>query len=105
MFLSREVPDDGFALFAATAKRFPRFLRDPFAESDVAADELGTIVPHQASAAATKASQAKRVPGGHAKTIDIFRDHGNQIVAGMPHALHVAHGREQPRPAAATAFR
>ncbi|WP_137861137.1 MULTISPECIES: 3-oxoacyl-[acyl-carrier-protein] synthase III C-terminal domain-containing protein [unclassified Sphingomonas] len=88
---------DGSALFAATAKRFPRFLRDLLAESDVAADELGTIVPHQASAAAIEHLK-RAVPGGHAKTIDIFRDHGNQIAAGMPHALHVAHGREQLAP-------
>lgn len=83
---------DGPALFAATAKRFPRFLRDLLAESGVTADALGTIVPHQASAAALEHLK-RSVPGGHARTLDIFRDHGNQIAAGMPHTLHVARAR------------
>ena len=83
---------DGPALFAATAKRFPRFLRDLLAEAEVAADALDTIVPHQASAAALEHLR-RSVPDGHAKTLDIFRDYGNQIAAGMPHALHVARQR------------
>jgi 3-oxoacyl-[acyl-carrier-protein] synthase-3 len=83
---------DGPALFAATAKRFPRFLRDLLVEADVAPGDLDTIVPHQASAAALEHLK-RAVPDGHARTIDIFRDHGNQIAAGMPHALHVARTR------------
>lgn len=88
---------DGPALFAATAKRFPRFLRDLLAEGGVAADALDTIVPHQASAAAIEHLK-RSVPDGHARTIDIFRDHGNQIAAGMPHALHVARERGRLAP-------
>jgi 3-oxoacyl-[acyl-carrier-protein] synthase-3 len=83
---------DGPALFAATARRFPRFLRDLLAESGVAPDAIDTIVPHQASAAALEHLK-RSVPDGHARTLDIFRDHGNQIAAGMPHALHVARTR------------
>lgn len=83
---------DGPGLFAATAKRFPRFLRDLLAESELEADAIETIVPHQASAAALEHLK-RSVPRGHAKTLDIFRDHGNQIAAGMPHALHVARER------------
>lgn len=88
---------DGPALFAATAKRFPRFLRDLLGEAGLAADALDTIVPHQASAAAIEHLK-RTMPDGHARTIDIFRDHGNQIAAGMPHALHAAHARGQLKP-------
>lgn len=83
---------DGPALFAATARRFPRFLRDLLAESAIAADAIDRIVPHQASAAALEHLK-RSVPDGHARTLDIFRNHGNQIAAGMPHALHVARER------------
>jgi 3-oxoacyl-[acyl-carrier-protein] synthase-3 len=80
---------DGPGLFAATAKRFPRFLRDLLAQSGLEADAIDTIIPHQASAAALEHLK-RTLPDGHAQTVDIFRDHGNQIAAGMPHALHVA---------------
>lgn len=83
---------DGPALFAATARRFPRFLRDLLAESGVAIDAIDSIVPHQASAAALEHLK-RSIPDGHARTLDIFRDHGNQIAASMPHALHVARER------------
>lgn len=83
---------DGPALFAATAKRFPRFLRDLLSDSGVPLDTIDTIIPHQASAAALEHLK-RSVLGGHAKTLDIFREHGNQIAASMPHALHVARER------------
>ncbi|WP_109808780.1 3-oxoacyl-[acyl-carrier-protein] synthase III C-terminal domain-containing protein [Sphingosinithalassobacter portus] len=83
---------DGPGLFAATAKRFPRFLRDLLADSGLGIEAIDTIVPHQASAPALEHLK-RSVPGGHARTLDIFRDHGNQIAAGMPHALHVARQR------------
>ncbi len=67
-------------------------------KSDVAADELGTIVPHQASAAAIE--HLKRAVHRRPCQDDRYlpRSPGNQIAAGMPHALHVAHGREQLAP-------
>lgn len=83
---------DGPTLFAVTARRFPRFLRDLLAESGVAIDAIDSIVPHQASAAALEHLK-RSIPDGHSKTLDIFRDHGNQIAASMPHALHVARER------------
>lgn len=83
---------DGPALFAAAAKRFPRFLAGLLVESGLALDAIDTIIPHQASAAALEHLK-RSVPGGHARTLDIFRDHGNQIAASIPHALHVARER------------
>jgi 3-oxoacyl-[acyl-carrier-protein] synthase-3 len=92
---------DGPALFAATAKRFPRFLRDLLAASGLGADGIDTIVPHQASAAALEHLK-RSVPLGHARTLDIFRDHGNQIAVSMPHALHVARERGRTGPGSHT---
>lgn len=83
---------DGPALFAATAKRFPRFLRDVLADAQVDPDEIDSIIPHQASAAALEHLK-RSVPEGHAKAVDIFREHGNQIAVGMPHTLHAARTR------------
>ncbi|MGY4398360.1 3-oxoacyl-[acyl-carrier-protein] synthase-3 [Sphingomonas sp. UYAg733] len=88
---------DGPALFSATARRFPPFLKRLLGEAGVATDVIDTIIPHQASAAALEHLK-RAMPDGHARTVDIFRDHGNQIAAGIPHALHVARstGRTAP---------
>lgn len=80
---------DGPGLFKATAKRFPDFFAGLLDEAGVAAEAIDTIVPHQASAAALEHLK-RAVPGGHAKTFDIFRERGNQIATSMPSALHAA---------------
>lgn len=80
---------DGVGLFRATAKRFPQFLELLCNEAGINADALQTIVPHQASAAALEHLK-RALPDGHTRTIDIFRDHGNQVAASLPHALHRA---------------
>jgi 3-oxoacyl-[acyl-carrier-protein] synthase III len=88
---------DGPGLFKATARRFPAFLDALFKTARVGAPD--SIIPHQASAAALEHLK-RAVPDGHAKTVDIFRNHGNQIATSMPHALHVA--RTTARAAAGT---
>jgi 3-oxoacyl-[acyl-carrier-protein] synthase-3 len=88
---------DGPALFKATARRFGPFLDGLLGDAGVTRDGIDTIVPHQASAAAL-AHLKRAMPDGDARTIDIFRDHGNQIAAGMPHALHVARERGRTAP-------
>jgi 3-oxoacyl-[acyl-carrier-protein] synthase-3 len=80
---------DGLAVFRATGRRFPGFLADLLKSADVAPEDLGLIVPHQASAAALEHLK-RSVPNGHAKTVDIFATIGNQIATSMPFALHVA---------------
>ncbi len=80
---------DGPGVFRATSRRFPGFLADVLAKSGCTMDDIDSIVPHQASAAALEHLK-RSVAGGHAKTVDIFAQHGNQIAASMPHALHVA---------------
>lgn len=80
---------DGPGVFKATARRFPAFLADLLGQAGVSADGVDTVVPHQASAAALEHLK-RAIPDGHAKTVDIFRDHGNQIATSMGHALHTA---------------
>lgn len=80
---------DGPGVFRATAKPFPAFLKRLLADAAISADDIDTIIPHQASATALEHLK-RAMPDGHAKTIDIFAKHGNQIAAGMPHALYQA---------------
>jgi 3-oxoacyl-[acyl-carrier-protein] synthase-3 len=80
---------DGPGLFRATARRFPDFLAGLLANASIHADELGSVIPHQASAAALEHLK-RSIPDGHRRTVDIFRQTGNQIAASLPHALHRA---------------
>lgn len=81
---------DGPGVFKATARRFPEFIARLLEATQIAVSDIATFVPHQASAAALEHFK-RSVDGGHAKTIDVFAEHGNQIAASMPHALHVAY--------------
>lgn len=85
---------DGPGVFRATARPFPAFLESLLSAADAPAEAIATIVPHQASAAALEHLK-RALPDGHARTIDIFRHHGNQIAASLPHALY--HARRQGR--------
>jgi 3-oxoacyl-[acyl-carrier-protein] synthase-3 len=80
---------DGPGVFKATARRFPRFLERLMAGSGVSLADLAVIAPHQASAAALEHLR-RSVQAAGDKVIDIFADHGNQIAASMPSALHHA---------------
>lgn len=80
---------DGPGVYKAAARRFPRFLQTLLDEAQVTVADIATIVPHQASAAALEHLK-RSIPDGHARTVDIFAEHGNQIATSLPHALHVA---------------
>ncbi len=88
---------DGPGVFRATARRFPDFLGRLLVDAATAPEALATVIPHQASAAALEHLK-RAIPDGHARTVDIFRDHGNQIATSMPHALHVARGEGRLAP-------
>jgi 3-oxoacyl-[acyl-carrier-protein] synthase-3 len=80
---------NGRALFLATARRLPAFLEKLFCAAGISAAAIDLVVPHQASAAALK--HLRRVfPARPGAIIDIFGDHGNQISASIPTALHHA---------------
>ena len=80
---------DGPGVFLATARRFPRFRARLLEECRVSADEIDLIVPHQASAAALDHLR-RAFPAAPDRVVDIFADHGNQIAASLPSALHAA---------------
>lgn len=85
---------DGPGTFRAAGRRFPPFLKALLKDAGIDRDDLTTIVPHQASAPAL-AHLKRMLPDGHARTVDIFAMHGNQIATSLPHALHAA--RQQGR--------
>lgn len=85
---------DGKGVFRATSLRFPGFLSALLKAADISAEDLASIIPHQASAAALE--HVKRsIPGGHAKTFDIYASVGNLIATSLPFTLHTA--RQQGR--------
>jgi 3-oxoacyl-[acyl-carrier-protein] synthase-3 len=85
---------DGPGVFMAAARRFPRFTQKLLKSAGVTADDIDLVVPHQASAAALEHLR-RAFPTKADRVIDIFADHGNQIAASMPSALHhaIASGR------------
>ena len=80
---------DGPGVFKATARRFPAFMGRLLESGALSPEDIDLVVPHQASAAAL--AHLRRVfPTDNEKIVDIFADHGNQIAASMPSALHEA---------------
>ena len=80
---------DGPGVFKATARRFPAFMGRLLESGGLSPEDIDLVVPHQASAAAL--AHLRRVfPTDNDKIVDIFADHGNQIAASMPSALHEA---------------
>lgn len=80
---------DGPGLFRATARRFPGFLRDLLDRSGIAADQLGCVLPHQASRAALDHLR-RAIPEGEARIVDLFASVGNMIATSIPFTLATA---------------
>ncbi len=80
---------DGRRVFKATARRFPAFLARLLAEAALEPNDIDLVIPHQASAAALEHLR-RAFPQARKGIIDIFADHGNQIAASIPSALHAA---------------
>lgn len=89
----------GPALYRATARLFPGFLDRLLNAAGIAADEIDLVIPHQAGAAAL--DHLARVLGGpRDRIVDIFAEHGNQVAASLPHALHIARADRRLTPGA-----
>ncbi|AEE47329.1 3-oxoacyl-ACP synthase [Cellulomonas fimi] len=80
---------DGAALLRQVARHLPGFLRDVEERSGVARDEVDVVVPHQASAVGLRYLR-ERVGVKPDAVVDILEDHGNQVSASVPTALHHA---------------
>jgi len=85
---------DGPGVFMAAARRFPRFAARLLKSAGVRAADIDLVIPHQASAAALEHLR-RAFPTEGDRVVDIFTNHGNQIAASMPSALHhaIASGR------------
>ncbi len=88
---------DGPRLYRAVLERYPEFLATFLAAQGRSPATIDWLVPHQASRHAIEAI-SDRVGFGTNRRIDIFADHGNQVSASLPTALHIgiADGRIRP---------
>jgi len=80
---------NGRELFKLTSGRFPKFVDRVLARAQWDRRDVDVVIPHQASALAL-AHLVKRCGFARDRVVDIVRDHGNQIAASIPTALHVA---------------
>ena len=85
---------DGPALYRAVGRRIRPFVDALLERAGVTLAELDLVVPHQASARAL-AGLVRHLGIDPARVVDILADHGNQVAASLPTALHraIASGR------------
>ncbi len=85
---------EGAALLRAVARHLPGFMAELAAEAGVELEEIDVVVPHQASAVGLRYLR-ERLGARPEQVVDILADHGNQVSASIPTALHhaVATGR------------
>jgi 3-oxoacyl-[acyl-carrier-protein] synthase-3 len=80
---------DGKAAYKVTAENIERFISTLFANTGLQMEDIDLVVPHQASLLAMHHLR-KKLNISDDKLVDIFADHGNQIAASIPTALHIA---------------
>lgn len=80
---------DGPALARLAMERLPAFVGRVLDEAGVGLADLACVVPHQASRLGLKFLR-RHIGDAGPVMIDILADHGNQVSASMPTALHHA---------------
>jgi 3-oxoacyl-[acyl-carrier-protein] synthase-3 len=85
---------DGAVLLRHVARTVPGFLRDVERRAGITPDDVDVLVPHQASAVGLRYLRERTGVRAEA-VVDVLADHGNQVSASVPTALHhaVASGR------------
>lgn len=85
---------DGAVLLRHVARTVPAFLRDVERRAGISPDDVDVLVPHQASGVGLRYLRERTGVRGDA-VVDVLADHGNQVSASVPTALHhaVATGR------------
>jgi len=82
---------DGPRLFRVAAARYPSFLDGFLSAHGTARPDIDWLIPHQASQHALESlSDLLGFPPD--RRVEIFADHGNQVSASIPTALHIARG-------------
>lgn len=85
---------DGKSLFRLAAEKLPAFVGDLLHGAGKTLADIDLVVPHQASGHALQFVRKKfGIPPE--RYVDIFAEHGNQVAASLPTALHhaIAAGR------------
>lgn len=85
---------NGPGMLRLTERRLPRFFSRVLAEAGTTIEEIDVVIPHQASGVGIRyLCERLRVPDE--KVVRILPDHGNQVSASVPTALHeaIASGR------------
>ncbi len=80
---------DGGGVFRLAVKHLPGFVDRLLAEAGTTLADLPVVVPHQASHHAL-AWLRHRFGIEEGRMVDIYADHGNQVGASLPSALHAA---------------
>lgn len=80
---------DGRGVLQHAAAHVPGFLAEFLADSGVTAEDVDLVVPHQASGVGLRFLREK-LGFPAARVVDILADHGNQVSASLPTALHEA---------------
>jgi len=78
---------DGKKLFKLSSKVLPNFIHSTLESKGLTLEEIDYIVPHQASQASLN-HIVRMLKVDKSKLIDIFFNHGNQVAASIPTALH-----------------
>lgn len=79
---------DGGAVFRLAFRHLPPFVDRLLAATGVTMDDLSVVVPHQASHHGI--SWVRQQLGAGDRVVDIYAEHGNQVGASLPSALHAA---------------
>ena len=80
---------DGAAVYRLAAQKLPGFITGLLQRAGVSLQQLDALVPHQASAKALRhIHKLLRLPPQ--LLVNIIQDHGNQMSASIPTALHLA---------------
>jgi len=80
---------NGPALLRATMRHLPQFLAELAEQTGFGLDQADLVVPHQTSAVGMRLLH-ERVGVAAERVVDILADHGNQVAASLPTALHQA---------------
>jgi 3-oxoacyl-[acyl-carrier-protein] synthase-3 len=80
---------DGPALFHLVARHLDDFVTMLLNGAGIDRDDLALLVPHQASHLGMRYI-TRSLGIGRDRMIDIYADHGNQVAASLPSALHAA---------------
>ena len=80
---------DGGAVFRLAVRHLPPFVDRLLEAAGTTLDDLPVVVPHQASHHALSWLR-QRLGLAEGRLVDIYADHGNQVAASLPSALHAA---------------